>query len=61
MKRLLRKLLQTDAHTAVGIFSLICTIVGVMAALQHSDQRSNELWAKDGGTAIAAKDSYGTR
>lgn len=56
MIRLLRKLLQTDAHTAVGIFSLLCAIVGVMAALQHSDQKSNELWAKDGGTAVAAKE-----
>ncbi|CUR70316.1 hypothetical protein BN2877_57630 [Achromobacter xylosoxidans] len=61
MKRLLRWLIQIDAHSLVGIFSLICAIVGVMAALQHSDQKSNELWAKDGGTAVAAKDSYGTR
>lgn len=56
IRRLLRWLIQIDAHSLVGIFSLICTIVGVMAALQHSDQKSNELWAKDGGTAVAAKE-----
>lgn len=56
MKRLLRWLIQIDAHSLVGIFSLICAIVGVMAALQHSDQKSNELWAKDGRTAVAAKE-----
>jgi hypothetical protein len=56
MIRLLRKLLQTDAHTAVGIFSLICAIVGITAALQHSDDKSNERWAKDRTTAVAAKE-----
>ncbi len=61
MKRLLRWLIQIDAHERAAVFAVICTIVGVMAALQHSDQKSNELWAKDGGTAVASKDSYGTR
>ncbi|GAB1839219.1 hypothetical protein MyNCGM121_60210 [Achromobacter xylosoxidans] len=61
MKRLLRWLIQIDAHSLVGIFSLICAIVGITAALQHSDDKSNERWAKDGGTAVASKDSYGTR
>lgn len=56
MKRLLRRLLQTDAHVAVGIFSLICAIVGVLASVQQSDELSNERWAKDGGTMYAAKD-----
>jgi len=56
MIRLLRKILQTDAHTAVGIFSLICAIVGVLASLQQSDQASNERWARDGGTKYAAKE-----
>ncbi len=56
IRRLLRWLIQIDAHSLVGIFSLICTIVGVMAALQHSDQKSNELWAKERGTAVAAKE-----
>lgn len=56
MKRLLRKILQADAHLAVGIFSLICAIVGVLASVQQSDESSNERWAKDGGTVYAAKD-----
>jgi hypothetical protein len=56
MIRLLRKLLQTDAHTAVGIFSIICAIVGVLGSVQQSDQASNERWAKDGGTKYAAKE-----
>lgn len=56
MKRLLRWLIQIDAHERAAVFAAICAIVGVMAALQHSDQRSNELWAKDGGTAVAAKE-----
>lgn len=61
MKRLLRWLIQIDAHSLVGIFSLICAIVGVLASVQQADQASNELWAKDGGTAVASKDGYGTR
>ncbi|WP_313695056.1 hypothetical protein [Achromobacter mucicolens] len=56
MKRLLRKILQTDAHTAVGIFSLICAIVGVLASVQQADESSNERWAKDGGTKYAARE-----
>lgn len=56
MIRLLRKLLQTDAHTAVGIFSIICAIVGVLGSVQQSDHASNELWAKDGGTQYAARE-----
>lgn len=56
MKRLLRKILQADAHTVVGIFSLICALIGVLASVQQSDQASNERWAKDGGTRYAAKD-----
>lgn len=56
MKRLLRWLIQIDAHSLVGIFSLICAIVGVTAALQHSDDKSNERWAKDRTTAVAAKE-----
>lgn len=56
MKRLLRWLIQIDAHSLVGIFSLICTIVGVLASVQQSDESSNERWAKDGGTRYAAKD-----
>lgn len=55
MIRLLRKILQTDAHTAVGIFSLICAIVGVLASLQQSDQASNDRWAHDGGTKYASR------
>lgn len=61
MKRLLRWLIQIDAHERAAVFAVICAIVGVMAAMQHSDQESNELWAKDGATAVAAKDSYGKR
>ena len=38
MRRLLRRLLQTDAHVAVGIFSIICAIVGVMSVLQQEDE-----------------------
>lgn len=56
MTRLLRKILQADAHTAVGIFSLICAIVGALASVQQSDAESNERWAKEGGTMYAAKD-----
>lgn len=56
MKRLLRWLIQIDAHERAAVFAVICTIVGVMAALQHSDQKSNELWAKDSGTTVAAKE-----
>jgi hypothetical protein len=56
MIRLLRKLLQTDAHMVVGIFALICAIVGALGSVQQSDQASNERWAKDGGTKYAAKD-----
>lgn len=61
MTRLLRKILQTDAHTAVGIFSIICAIVGALACVQQADQESAERWAKDGGTRYAAGDSYGSR
>lgn len=56
MKRLLRKILQADAHTAVGIFSIICAIVGALACVQQADQESAERWAKDGGTRYAAKE-----
>jgi hypothetical protein len=56
MIRLLRKILQTDAHTAVGIFSIICAIVGALACVQQADQESAERWAKEGGTMYAAKD-----
>ncbi|MEN5063594.1 hypothetical protein [Achromobacter aegrifaciens] len=56
MKKLIRRLLQTDAHTAVGIFSMICAIVGALASVQQSDAASNERWAKEGGTKYAAKD-----
>lgn len=56
MTRLLRKILQADAHTAVGIFSIICAIVGALACVQQSDAASNERWAKEGGTRYAAKD-----
>ncbi|WP_454676642.1 hypothetical protein [Achromobacter marplatensis] len=56
MIRLLRKILQTDAHTAVGIFSIICAIVGALASLQQSDHESNERWAHDGATKYAAKE-----
>lgn len=54
MIRLLRRILQTDAHTAVGIFSIICAIVGALASVQQSDAASNERWAKDSGTRYAA-------
>jgi hypothetical protein len=57
MIRLLRKLLQTDAHLAVGLFSIICAIVGVLGSVQQSDQASNERWAKDGKTAVASRES----
>lgn len=56
MTRLLRKILQADAHTAVGIFSLICAIVGALASVQQSDAASNERWAKEGGTMYAARE-----
>ncbi len=56
MTRLLRKILQADAHTAVGIFSIICAIVGALACVQQADQESAERWAKDGGTRYAAKE-----
>lgn len=56
MKGLLRWLIQIDAHERAAVFAVICTIVGVMAALQHSDQKSNELWAKERGTAVATKE-----
>lgn len=65
MKRLLRWLTQIDAHERVGVFSgalLFAVIVFLVSGrLVQADQKSNELWAKDGGTAVAAKDSYGTR
>lgn len=56
MIRLLRRILQTDAHTAVGIFSLICAIVGALACVQQADHESAERWAKDGGTKYAARE-----
>lgn len=56
MIRLLRKILQTDAHTAVGIFSIICAIVGALACVQQADQEPAERWAKEGGTMYAAKE-----
>ncbi|CAB3919982.1 hypothetical protein [Achromobacter ruhlandii] len=56
IRRLLRNLLQIDAHTAVGIFSIICAIVGVLASLQQGDEASNQQWAKDSGTKYAAKE-----
>lgn len=56
IRRLLRKLLQTDAHLAVGLFSIICAIVGVLGSQQQADQASNERWAKDGGTKYAARE-----
>lgn len=55
MKRLLRRLLQTDAHTAVGIFSIICAIVGALASVQQADKESAERWAKDSGTRYASR------
>lgn len=55
MIRLLRRLLQTDAHTAVGIFSLICAIVGALACVQQADHESAERWAKEGGTRYASR------
>lgn len=54
MKRLLRRLLQTDAHVAVGIFSIICAIVGVMSVLQQEDEAAR--LAGDRTTKYAAKD-----
>lgn len=56
MKRLLRWLIQTDAHTAVGIFALICALVGALACVQQADHESAERWAKDNGTKYAAKE-----
>lgn len=56
MKTLTKWLRALDVHGAVGIFSLICAIVGITAALQHSDDKSNERWAKDRTTAVAAKE-----
>lgn len=54
MKRFLRWLTQIDAHTLVGIFSLICAIVGVMSVLQQEDEAAR--LAGDGTTKYAAKD-----
>lgn len=56
MKRFLRWLIQTDAHTAVGIFALICALVGTLASLQQDDEASNQRWANDNGTKYAAKE-----
>lgn len=56
MTRLTKFLHAVDAHSLVGIFSIICAIVGVLASVQQSDESSNERWAKDGGTKYAAKD-----
>lgn len=56
MKRLLRWLIQIDAHERAAVFAVICAIVGVLASVQQSDESSNERWAKDGGTRYAAKD-----
>lgn len=61
MIRLLRRILHTDAHTAVGIFSLICAIVGALASVQQADHESAERWAKEGGARYASGDSYGHR
>ncbi|WP_164741236.1 hypothetical protein [Achromobacter spanius] len=44
-----------DAYAVVGIFSLICAIVGVLGSQQQADQASNERWAKDGGTKYASR------
>lgn len=54
MKNLIRLLLQADVHTAVGIFSLICAIVGVMSVLQQEDEAGR--LAGEGTTKYAAKD-----
>jgi len=54
MRHLIRRLLQTDAHVAVGIFSIICAIVGVMSVLQQEDEAAR--LAGDGTTKYAAKD-----
>lgn len=56
MKRLLRWLIQIDAHSLVGIFALICALVGTLASLQQDDEASNQRWAKDSGTKYAAKE-----
>lgn len=56
MIRLLRWLIQIDAHERAAVFAVICAIVGITAALQHSDDKSNERWAKDRTTAVAAKE-----
>lgn len=54
IRRLLRWLIQIDAHSLVGIFSLICAIVGVMSALQQDDEAAR--LAGDGATKYASKD-----
>lgn len=54
MKSLIRRLLHIDAHTAVGIFSIICAIVGVMSVLQQEDEAAR--LAGDGTTKYASKD-----
>lgn len=54
MRRLLRRLLQTDAHVAVGIFSIICAIVGALSVLQQEDEAAR--LAGDGTTKYAAKE-----
>lgn len=61
MTRLTKFLRAVDAHSLVGIFSIICAIVGALACVQQADQESAERWAKDGGTKYAAGESYGPR
>lgn len=56
MKTLAKWIRALDVHGAVGIFSIICAIVGALASVQQSDAESNERWAKDGGTRYAAKE-----
>ena len=57
MNTLMKLLRSVDVYGAVGIFSIICAIVGVLGSVQQSDQASNERWAKDGKTAVASRES----
>lgn len=53
MTRLLRWLTRIDAHSLVGIFSLICALVGVMSVLQQEDEAAR---LTGDGTKYASKE-----
>lgn len=60
IRRLLRWLIQIDAHERVGVFSgavIFAVVVFLVSGrLVQADQKSNELWAKERGTAVASKE-----